>query len=92
MFCDELAGEARPGGEKTCIYRFDPCCNHWAEKFRWYQIARFCLLSSVEIWTLLAGWCNFCDGILWEGDGSMGRRNKFLIGQNFPAMTGFPVC
>ena len=31
MFCDELYGEARPGGEKPCIYRFDPCCNYWAE-------------------------------------------------------------
>ena len=31
VFCDELAGEARTGGEKPCIYRFDPCCNHRAE-------------------------------------------------------------
>ena len=62
------------------------------KQIRWYQIARFCLLSSVEIRTLLAEWCNFCDGILWEGDGPMVRRNKISIGQNFPARTGFPVC
>ena len=31
MFYDELSSEDRPGGEKTYIYRFDPCCNHWAE-------------------------------------------------------------
>ena len=62
------------------------------KQIRWYQIARFCLLSSVEICTLLADCYNFCDGILWEGDGPMGRRNKFLIGQNFPVRTGFPVC
>ena len=31
MFCDELSGESRPGGEETCTYRFDPCCNHWSE-------------------------------------------------------------
>ena len=62
------------------------------KQIRWYQIARFCLLSSVEIWTLLAEWGKFCDGMFWEGDGPIGRRNKFLIGQNFPVRTGFPVC
>ena len=31
MFCDELSGEAWPGGEKSCINCFDPCCNYWAE-------------------------------------------------------------
>ena len=31
VFCDELDGEARPGGEKPRIYCFDTCCNHWAE-------------------------------------------------------------
>ena len=29
---------------------------------------------------------------MWEGDGPMGRINKFLIGNNFPVRTGFPVC
>ena len=31
FFFDKLAGEARPGGEKPCIYCFDPCCNYWAK-------------------------------------------------------------
>ena len=32
MFCDELASEAQPGGEKSGIYCFDLCCNYWAEE------------------------------------------------------------
>ena len=31
MCCDDLAGQVSPGGEKACIYSFDPCCDHWAE-------------------------------------------------------------
>ena len=62
------------------------------KQIRWYQMVRFCLLSSVDIWTLLDDCCNFCVGNLWEWDGPMGMRNKFLIGQNFPVRTGFPFC
>ena len=58
----------------------------------WYQIARFCLLSSVEILRLMADCCNCCGGSLWEWDGPMGKRNNFFIGQNFPVRTGLPFC
>ena len=53
------------------------------KQIRWYQIARFCLLSSVEIWSLLDDCCNFCGGSFWGWDGPMGRRNKFLMGRIF---------
>ena len=62
------------------------------KQIQWHQIARFCLLSSVEIWTLLTDYFNFFYGILWEGDGPIRRRNYFLRGHNFPVRTGFPVC
>ena len=52
------------------------------KKIRWYQIERFYLLSSVEIWTLLADCWKFCGGSLWEWAGPMGRRDKFFIGKN----------
>ena len=92
MFCDELAGEASPGGEKPAFVALIHVVTTGLKQIQWYQIARFCVLYSVEIRTLLAEWCKFCDGILWGGDGLMGRRNKLLIGQNFPVRTGFPVC
>ena len=62
------------------------------KQIRCYQIASFCLLSSVEICTLLADCCNCCGGSLWGWGWPMGRRNKFFMGQNFPVRTGLPFC
>ena len=47
---------------------------------RWYQIARFCFVSNVEIWMLLADVSEFWDDC-WGGDCPIGRRNKFFLGQ-----------
>ena len=49
MFCDELAVEARPGGEKPAFIALIYVVTTGPKQTRWYQIARFCLLSSVEI-------------------------------------------
>ena len=92
VFCDELAGEARPGREKFAFIAFIHVVTTGLKQIQWYQIASFFFLSSVEIWTLLADWGKFCYEILWEGDGPMGRINKNLIGQNFPMGMGFPFC
>ena len=46
----------------------------------WYQIARFCFVSNVEIWTLLADVSEFWDDC-WGGDCPIGIRNKFFLGQ-----------
>ena len=62
------------------------------KQIRWYQIARFCLLSSVEIWGLLDDSCKVCGGSFGEWDGPMRRRNNFLMEQNFPVRKGLPFC
>ena len=46
----------------------------------WYQIARFCFVSNVEIWTLLVDASKCWDGC-WGEDGPIGRRNRFFLGQ-----------
>ena len=46
----------------------------------WYQIARFCFVSNVEIWTLLAdvsGCWGECLGLGFP----IGSRNRFFLGQ-----------
>ena len=40
----------------------------------------------------MADCCNCCDGMFWEWDGPMGRRNNFFIGQNFPVRTKLLFC
>ena len=49
MFCDELAGEARPGEKNPAFIALIHVVTTGLKQIRWYQIARFCLLSSVEI-------------------------------------------
>ena len=49
MFCGELAGEARTGGEKPAFIALIHVVTTGLKQIRWYQIARFFLLSSVEI-------------------------------------------
>ena len=46
----------------------------------WYQIARFCFVSNVEIWTLLAD-VSGCWGECWGMGFPIGRRNRFFLGQ-----------
>ena len=50
-------------------------------KMRWYQIARFCFVSNVEIWALLADVSEFWGDCWGGGDCPIGRRNKFFLGQ-----------
>ena len=49
MSCDEISGEARPGGEKPAFIALIHVVTTGMKQIRWYQIARFCLLPSVEI-------------------------------------------
>ena len=92
MFCDDFSGEAISGGEKTCIYCFDPCCNHWAETN--LVVPNSKVLFAIQCWNLnivrgvgkILSW-NFV-GRRWAD----GEKNKFLIGQNFPVRTWFTVC
>ena len=49
VFCDELSGEAKPGGEKPAFIALIYVVTTGLKQIRLYQIARFCLLSSVEI-------------------------------------------
>ena len=61
------------------------------KQIRWYHIARFFLLSSVGVFTLLADCCNCFSGSLW-GWGWPMDRGFFFMGQNFPVRTGLPFC
>ena len=60
------------------------------KQMRWYQIARFCFVSNVEIWTLLADASKIWDDC-WGGDFPIGRRNNFFLGQYVPVRIGVPV-
>ena len=46
----------------------------------WYQISRFCFVSNVDIWTLLAD-VSGCWDACWGVDCPIGRRNNFFLGQ-----------
>ena len=46
---DELAGEARPGGEKPAFIALIHVVTTGLKQIQWYQIVRICLLSSVKI-------------------------------------------
>ena len=47
---------------------------------RWYQMARFCFVSNVEIWMLLVD-VSECWDDCWGVDCPMGIRNKFFLRQ-----------
>ena len=47
---------------------------------RWYQISRFCFVSNVEIWTLLADVSEFWDDC-WGGEiAQLGEEISFSLG------------
>ena len=46
----------------------------------WYHISRFCFVSNVEIWTLLAD-VSGCWDECWGMDCPIGRRNRFFLGK-----------
>ena len=49
MFCNEFSGEARPGGDKPANNSKNRDVTTGMKQNYGYHIARFCLLSSVEI-------------------------------------------